>query len=158
MTSLGILGVGAAAAADPLAFRDMSEPSFPDLPVSDDLNAALGFTIDEVEPGRVTGHAPVTNKIKQVFGIVHGGAHAAFAETLASVGTYVAVAEDGKVAMGMSNNTTFMRSLTEGTVHAEAIAIHRGSTTWIWDVTLKDDDGRTCAVSRVTIAVRELRK
>jgi uncharacterized protein (TIGR00369 family) len=100
----------------------------------------------------------VTNKIKQPFGIVHGGAYAAFAETLASVGTYRAIAEQGKVAMGMSNQTSFLRSVTEGTVHAEAIAIHRGSTTWVWDVTLTDDEGRVCAVSRMTIAVRELRK
>ena len=135
----------------------MSNPSVPQIP-NGDMNAALGFEVDEVEPGRVTGHAPVTDKIRQPFGIVHGGAHATFAETLASVGTYMAVAEEGKVAMGMSNNTTFLRSLSEGTVHAEAVAFHKGSTTWIWDVTMRDDEGRTVAVSRVTIAVREMRK
>ena len=125
--------------------------------ITDDLGRALGFEIDEVECGRVTGHFPVTNKVKQPFGIVHGGAHAAIAESLASLGTYRAVAEDGKVAMGMSNQTQFLRSVTGGTVRAEALAIHRGSTTWVWDVTLTDDDARVCAVSRVTIAVRELR-
>jgi 1,4-dihydroxy-2-naphthoyl-CoA hydrolase len=136
----------------------MSDAPNPALPLDDDLNAALGFVVDEIEIGRVTGHAPVENRIKQPFGIVHGGAHAAFAETLASVGTYRAVAEEGKIAMGMSNQTQFLRSVTEGTIHAEALAIHRGATTWVWDVTLSDDEGRVVAVSRLTIAVRELRK
>ncbi|MGH2906616.1 MAG: PaaI family thioesterase [Solirubrobacterales bacterium] len=135
----------------------MNDLPNPAVPLDEDLNAALGFTVDEIEIDRVTGHAPVTNKIKQPFGIVHGGAHAAFAETLASVGTYRAVAEAGKVAMGMSNQTQFLRSVTEGTIHAEAKAIHRGSTTWVWDVELTDDQNRVVAVSRVTIAVRELR-
>lgn len=138
--------------------RFMSEPQNPAVPVEPGLNAALGFVIDEVEPGRVTGHVPVTNKIKQPFGIVHGGVYATLAESLASVGTYRAVADEGKRAMGMSNQTTFLRSVSEGTVHAEAIAIHRGSTTWVWDVTLKDDEDRICAVSRMTVAVREARK
>jgi uncharacterized protein (TIGR00369 family) len=80
------------------------------------------------------------------------------AETLASVGTFRAVAESGHVAMGMSNNTTFLRSVNSGTIHAEAIALSQGKTTWVWDVTLKDEKDRVCAVSRVTIAVRERRR
>jgi uncharacterized protein (TIGR00369 family) len=67
------------------------------------------------------------------------------------------VAEHGKIAMGMSNNTSFLRSVTSGTIHAEALAIQQGSTTWVWDVTLKDEQDRVCAVSRVTIAVRDRR-
>lgn len=125
--------------------------------IGKDLNAALGFEIDEVEIGRVTGHFEVEDRVKQPFGIVHGGAHAAFAETLASLGTYRAVAEEGKIAMGMSNQTQFLRAATTGTVHAEALAIHRGSTTWVWDVTMRDDEDRILAVCRMTIAVRQQR-
>lgn len=135
----------------------MSDIPEPKVPLDEGLNAALGIEIDEVEIGRVTGHFAVENRVKQPFGIVHGGAHAAIAETLASVGSYFAVAEDGKVAMGMSNNTTFLRPVTDGTIRAEAIAIQQGSTTWVWDVTMRDDQDRTCAVSRVTIAVRPAR-
>lgn len=125
--------------------------------LTSDLNAALGFIVDQIELGRVSGHAPVTNSIMQPFGIVHGGAHAAFAESLASVGTYRAVAEQGKIAVGMSNQTQFFRPISEGTVHAEAIAIHRGATTWVWDVKMTDDAGNLCAVSRMTIAIRDPR-
>ena len=79
----------------------------------------------------------------------------ALAETLASMGTARVVMREGKGAMGMSNLTTFLRPVSEGTVHASARAIHRGRTTWVWEVELRDDADRLCATSRVTIAVRE---
>ena len=53
-----------------------------------------------------------------------------------------------------SNSTTFMRPVTAGTVHALATVRHRGRTTWVWDVDFTDDDGKLCATSRVTMAVR----
>lgn len=135
----------------------MNEIPQPVVPLDEGLNAAVGIEVDDLEHGRATGHFEVVNRVKQPFGIVHGGAHAAIAETLASVGTYFTVAEQGKIAMGMSNNTTFLRPATDGTIRAEAIAIQQGSTTWIWDVTMRDDQDRVCAVSRVTIAVRPQR-
>ena len=60
------------------------------------------------------------------------------------------------MAMGLSNSTSFLRPITEGTVHARATRLHRGRTTWVWDVRFSDDAGRTCAVTRMTIAVRPL--
>ena len=69
----------------------------------------------------------------------------------------MAVATEGKVALGMTNSSQFLRATTEGTVHGEAVAIHRGRTTWVWDVQMKDDEGRLLAVSRLTIAVRDAR-
>jgi len=71
--------------------------------------------------------------------------------------THRAVAPEGKVAQGMSNQTSFLRPITEGTVHAVARARHRGRTTWMWDVEILDDADRLCAVSRMTIAVRDAR-
>jgi 1,4-dihydroxy-2-naphthoyl-CoA hydrolase len=135
----------------------MNDHPQPILPLDEDLNSALGFHVDEVEIGRVTGHFDVENRVRQPFGIVHGGAHAALAETLASVGTFRAVAGDGKIAMGMSNDTSFLRATTSGTITAEAIALSQGNTTWVWDVKLTDEQDRLVAVSRVTIAVRERR-
>ncbi len=96
----------------------------------------------------------VRDEIKQPAGLVHGGVLAAMAESLASVATARAVLAQGEMAMGLSNNTSFMRPITEGTVHALATRIHRGRTTWVWDVRFSDDDDRTCAVTRMTIAVR----
>ncbi len=89
-------------------------------------------------------------------GLVHGGLYASLAESMSSLATAVAVMREGKVAMGMSNSTSFLRPITQGTVHAHAKRLHGGRTTWIWDVTFSDDEGRTCAVTRMTIAVRPL--
>jgi uncharacterized protein (TIGR00369 family) len=89
-------------------------------------------------------------------GIVHGGVYATMAETLASMGTWFAVGE-GKFVAGMSNNTTFLRPIREGTINGEGTPLHSGRTTWVWDVRFTDDDGRLCATSRVTIAVRDAR-
>jgi uncharacterized protein (TIGR00369 family) len=67
------------------------------------------------------------------------------------------VVPEGMIATGMSNQTSFLRPITEGTVHATAVRRHRGRTTWMWDVEITDDAGRLCAVSRMTIAVRQPR-
>ena len=87
---------------------------------------------------------------------MHGGVYASLAESMTSMVTALSVLEEGPVAMGMSNNTSFLRPITQGHVHAVATRMHRGRTTWVWDVRFSDDDGRTCALTRMTIAVRPL--
>ena len=79
---------------------------------------------------------------------------ASIAETLASLGTAYVVMAEGKAAMGLSNSTSFLRPITDGTIHARALRRHRGRTTWVWDVEITDDAGRLCALTRMTIAVR----
>jgi 1,4-dihydroxy-2-naphthoyl-CoA hydrolase len=116
-----------------------------------------GLELEEATDELVRAHVPVREHLLQPFGLVHGGVHASIAEALASVGTNVGVVPEGSVGLGMSNNSAFLRSIREGTIHATARRIHRGRATWVWDVELTDDDGRVCAVSRVTIAVRPLR-
>jgi 1,4-dihydroxy-2-naphthoyl-CoA hydrolase len=141
------------------SFGLMNDPPFPlRVAPEDAFDATIGFVIDDAsEIGRVSGHLPVTPRVLQPMGLLHGGVYAAIAETLASMGTAQAVRADAKIVMGMSNNTTFMRPATEGTVHALAHAIHRGRTTWVWDVDMRDDQDRLCASSRVTIAIRDPR-
>ncbi len=58
------------------------------------------------------------------------------------------------MAMGLSNNTSFLRPITEGSCTRRPTRLHRGRTTWVWDVRFTDDAGRTCAITRMTIAVR----
>jgi uncharacterized protein (TIGR00369 family) len=135
----------------------VAEPSFPiRVPIEDAFDATIGFIVDgNDEIGTCTGRLPVGPRVCQPMGIVHGGVYAALAETLASQGTARGVMPAGKVPLGMSNNTSFLRPVRTGSVHAGATAIHRGRTTWVWDVEMRDDDGRLCATSRVTIAVRD---
>jgi len=98
----------------------------------------------------------VRAELKQPAGLVHGGVYASIAESLASLATALAVLPEGNTAMGLANSTSFLRPMTEGTVHALAKRLHRGRTTWVWDVSFNDDQGRTCALTRMTIAVRPL--
>jgi uncharacterized protein (TIGR00369 family) len=118
------------------------------------LDQVLGFELIDVGPELATGRFEVQAQHKQPYGLVHGGVYAALAETVTSVATAMAVLADGNIATGQSNNTTFMRPATGGHVHAEARRRHRGRTTWVWDVDMTDDEGRLCAISRMTIAVR----
>jgi 1,4-dihydroxy-2-naphthoyl-CoA hydrolase len=118
------------------------------------LEDALGLEAIETTPEWARGRMPVADRNRQPFGLVHGGAYAAFAETLASMATYGAVAGDGSIAVGQSNHTSFLRPVTDGVIHAEARCRHRGRTTWVWEVDFTDDDGRLCALTRVTMAVR----
>ena len=135
----------------------MSEaPDFP-VPVERTLDATLGFETLEVTPERARSRAPVSDAIKQPYGLVHGGVYAAMAESLASQGTMVGVYEHGNIAVGLSNHTSFMRPVLDGYVNATARRVHSGSTTWVWEVELTDDQGRLCALSRVTMAVRPAR-
>jgi 1,4-dihydroxy-2-naphthoyl-CoA hydrolase len=104
----------------------------------------------------VRAQASVRDELKQPAGLVHGGVYASMAEAMASLATGLSVLPQGLTAMGLSNNTSFLRPVTAGTVHARATRLHRGRTTWVWDVQFSDDDGRLCAVTRMTIAVRAL--
>jgi 1,4-dihydroxy-2-naphthoyl-CoA hydrolase len=113
-----------------------------------------GLEVAEAGDEVVRGRVPVRQELTQPTGVVHGGVYASIAEALASLGTNVGVAPDGNVGLGMSNQSTFLRPLAGGTIHAIARRRHRGRSTWVWDVDLTDDEGRLCAVSRVTVAVR----
>ena len=118
------------------------------------LPGVLGFELVELGPELARGRFPVEDRVRQPFGAVHGGAYAAIAETLASVATHQSVADEGMAAIGLSNDTSFLRPVFAGTIDSEARRRHRGRTTWLWEVDHTDDDGRLCAVSRVTVAVR----
>jgi len=122
------------------------------------FDALLGHELLKCTDELVTSRLAVRDELRQPFGLVHGGVFAAIAETLASVGTAVAVVAQGNAAMGLSNQTSFLRPISSGTIHGRARRRHRGRTTWIWDVEITDDDGRLCAMSRMTIAVRPLQR
>jgi uncharacterized protein (TIGR00369 family) len=117
----------------------------------------IGVEWIDLDPGNARARIAVEARHLQPFGIVHGGVYATLAESVCSAATYDAVREESLVAMGQANDTTFLRPIGEGHVNAVARARHRGRTTWIWDVEMSDDEGRLCALSRMTIAVRPRR-
>ena len=117
----------------------------------------IGVEALDLDPDGAKARIAIEPRHLQPYGIVHGGVHASLAESLTSAATYDAVKDEGKVAMGQANDTVFLRPIGEGNLNALAVARHRGSTTWVWDVELSDDEGRVCALSRITIAVRPAR-
>ena len=130
-------------------------------PIAKQLSGALrgfdglyGLELLDYSDTEVRAQVTVGEQLKQAAGLLHGGVYAAMAEAMASLATAGAVAPEGNTAMGLSNSTSFLRPITEGVVHARATRLHRGRTTWVWDVSFSDDAGRTCAVTRMTIAVR----
>lgn len=118
------------------------------------FDALYGLEVLEMTDELVRAQVAVRDEIKQPMGLVHGGVFASIAESITSMATAVAVAPDGRTAQGLSNQTSFLRPILAGTVHATAHRRHRGRTTWVWEVEIADDEQRLCALVRMTIAVR----
>jgi len=134
------------------------------IPSAEQINAVLqgydrlyGLRMLECSQEEVRAEVVVRDELKQAAGLVHGGVYASIAESITSLVTAMAVLDRGETAMGLSNSTSFLRPITEGVVHALATLLHRGRTTWVWDVRFSDDSDRTCAMTRMTIAVRPRR-
>ena len=120
----------------------------------DGLGAAIGVEYLDFDETTASARLLVTDAVRQPHGIVHGGAYSVIAEGLCSYATGAAVLGDDLVAMGQANQATFIRPISEGHIHADATVRHRGRTTWIWDCEFTDDQGRLCAMVRMTVAVR----
>jgi uncharacterized protein (TIGR00369 family) len=127
----------------------------PVIPLERTFDALMGLEVVEMGDERVLAHVVVRDELKQALGLVHGGVFASIAESITSMATALAVIPEGRIAQGLSNQTSFLRPITGGTIHAEARRRHRGRSTWVWEVEITDDDGRLCALVRMTIAVRD---
>ncbi|WP_105012329.1 hotdog fold thioesterase [Salinibacter sp. 10B] len=130
-----------------------SDPAAKDLP--DDLGGVAGLLdIDLVETGpeRVTATMPVTAKHHQPFGVLHGGVSVVLAETVASIGAYLA-APEGHTAVGMEVNANHVRSVQKGRVAAVATPLHTGRTTHVWSVKIHHEGEKLICVSRCTLAI-----
>ena len=104
-----------------------------------------GLVIDEISPTKVTGHIDLGIQHHTPWGIVHGGVYATAVESAASIGASAAVREKGQVAVGLTNTTHFLRSLTEGRVDVVALALNQGRTQQLWRVDVTDSGGRLVA-------------
>jgi 1,4-dihydroxy-2-naphthoyl-CoA hydrolase len=123
-----------------------------DFPVG--FDRLYGLEVLDVGEEEIRAQVKVRDELRQPGGLVHGGVFASIAESIASLATGLAVMGDGRTAQGMSNQTSFLRPILDGTIHAVARRRHRGRTTWVWEVDITDDEGRLCALVRMTVAVR----
>jgi uncharacterized protein (TIGR00369 family) len=118
----------------------------------------LGIEITLLEKGKVVATMPVDERTHQPFGLLHGGASVALAETVASVGAYELVDKKSQGVVGLEINANHIRSKKDGYVTATGTVLHQGKTTMVWDIKITDEQGRLISVSRCTIAVLNINK
>lgn len=147
----GIVGYRGAGMANPGAEEQL-------LTRASGFDRLYGLEVLSCSDTEVLARLQVAEHHKQPAGLVHGGVYASMAEAMASMATALSVIPDGNIAVGLSNYTSFLRPITAGVVHGRGVRLHRGRTTWVWDVTFTDDERRACALTRMTIAVRPLPK
>jgi uncharacterized protein (TIGR00369 family) len=131
----------------------------PRIAFEDSFDGVLGLDLIDGELGdgeKVRALVPIRADLLDARGTVHGGVLAGIAEALASRGTALAAIPAGKMAQGLSNDTTCTRPIGAGVLHAEARPVSTGDDAWVWAVEIRDEAGEMCAFARVTIAVRPL--
>lgn len=111
---------------------------------------AAGLQVTEASGVRVVGQIDLGPAHHTPWGIVHGGVYCAAVESAASIGASLAVEDRGQVAVGLTNTTNFLRSLTEGTVTVDARAAYQGLTHQLWEVAVTEGD-RLVAVGQVRL-------
>lgn len=117
------------------------------------LADTLGIVLGELTPTRVTATMPVDDRTRQSFGILHGGASVALAETVASVGAALNVDLERFYPVGLEINANHIRAKEVGVVTGIATPVHVGRSTQVWEVKIVDEQERTICVSRCTLAV-----
>ena len=118
------------------------------------IHGSLGISVLEASAERVVLEMPVSPKVLQPFGLLHGGASAVLAESAASLGAHLAVAPDGHQAVGIELNISHLRAKREGVVRAAGVPLRKGRTIQVWTVDLSDEEGRPVAAARCTLAIR----
>src|SRR3954451_11349725 len=119
----------------------------------DPYDELYGLEVLAATAEEARGRVPVSDAVRQPAGLVHGGLYGSIAESLAPRGTAAALGA-GAVVTGQNSQTSFLRPITEGAVHAAGRPRHRGRSTWVWEFDITDDAERLCALVRMTVAVR----
>lgn len=117
----------------------------------------LGIVMTDIGHDSISGTMPVDERTRQPYGLLHGGASVALAETLGSVAANLCLDPKTHVAVGLEINANHVRAVTSGEVHGTATALHLGRSTQVWEIRISDPQGRLVCISRLTVAVVERR-
>lgn len=112
----------------------------------------LGMQVTEVGADFIRGTMPVDARTRQPFGLLHGGASVALAESLGSLAGNLCL-DSSQMAVGLDINANHVRAVTAGTVTGTARALHIGRSTQVWEIRIEDEHGRLVCISRLTLAV-----
>lgn len=121
------------------------------------LAVALGIEMVELSRERVVATMPVDDRTRQPFGLLHGGASIALAETVASFGAAVHIDRERFSAVGLEINGNHLRAKTDGMLRATAVPVHLGRSTQVWSIEIADETERLVCISRCTMAIVERR-
>jgi len=122
-------------------------------PTRQTLATTLDMDIVEMTRERVVARMPVAPKVHQPFGLLHGGASVALAETVASIGGWMNVDQDKEGVVGLEINANHLRGKREGVVTAVATPVHVGRRTQVWEIRISDEQDKLVCLSRCTLAV-----
>ena len=117
------------------------------------LADVLGIDVIELTPAKVIATMPVDERTRQPFGILHGGASVALAETVASLGAVMNTDLERFNTVGLEINANHLRAKRDGVVRATALPIHLGRSTQVWEVRIVDEQDKPVCISRCTLAV-----
>ena len=113
----------------------------------------LGIEITDFGPEYFCGKMPVDHRTVQPYGLLHGGASAVLAESLGSIAGGMQVNRDTQSVVGVEINCNHLRSARDGWVYGKATPVKIGRKIQVWNIEIKNDDGKMVAVSRLTLAV-----
>ncbi len=113
----------------------------------------LGMKWVEIGPDFLRISMPVDHRTKQPYGLLHGGASCALAETAGSVASHFMIDPSKNICVGLEINANHLRSARGGIVIATASPLHIGATTHVWDIKIHDEAAKLICVSRLTVAV-----
>lgn len=114
------------------------------------LMETLGIEYTEIGPDFLVATMPVTSKVHQPMGLLHGGATIALAESVGSAASFLFVNPNEFTVKGLEVSANHLKSKKEGVVTAKAINIHRGSTTHLWQVEVRDEEGALISICKIT--------
>ena len=115
--------------------------------------STLGIEITDLGDEYISGKMPVDERTKQPFGLLHGGASAAFAETLGSIGAGSQVDLEQYSVVGIELNSSHLKAVKSGWVYGKAIPIRVGKTIQVWDINITNEKDEAVCKSRLTLAV-----
>ena len=121
------------------------------------MPAVLGIELTELSRERVVATMPVDDRTRQPFGLLHGGASIALAETVASFGGAMHIDIERFMAVGQEINGNHLRAVSSGVVTATAVPVHVGRTSHVWSIEIRDEASRLVCLSRCTLAIVERR-
>ncbi|MBT2144408.1 MULTISPECIES: hotdog fold thioesterase [unclassified Rhodanobacter] len=113
----------------------------------------LGIRITAVGDDWLQGTMPVDRRTHQPYGLLHGGASVALAETLGSTAAMLTLDPEKELAVGLDINANHIRGVRSGTVTGTAKALHIGRTTQVWEIRIENEEGALVCISRITMAV-----